>query len=75
MYLFAALLTPLPFVPFSKQKITGCTKEKVIGANAAVRNEPFFISCFTVSVKPTINTTESSNYFMILIAPFNFHSK
>ena len=30
----------------------------------------FFISCFTVSVIPSINTFESSNDFMILIISF-----
>ena len=30
----------------------------------------FFISCFTVSVTPSINTPESSNDFMIFIIPF-----
>ena len=42
-------------------------------ANRAPRNLPscfFFISCFTVSIYPSINTPESSNYFMILIISF-----
>ena len=30
----------------------------------------FFISCFTVSITPSINTRESSNDFMILIISF-----
>ena len=34
----------------------------------------FFISCFTVSVTPSINKLESSIYFMILI-PFIFSLK
>ena len=30
----------------------------------------FFISCFTISITSSINTPESSNYFMILIISF-----
>ena len=39
------------------------------GANNAGRNPPscFSISCFTVSVMPSVNTLESSNDFMILV--------
>ena len=42
------------------------------GANKAPRNllYCFFISCFTVSVNPSINTSKSSNDFMILIISF-----
>ena len=41
----------------------------VKAANKAPRSLPsyFFISCFTVSVTPSINTPESSNDFVILI--------
>ena len=42
------------------------------GANKAPRNRPscFFISCFTVSITPSINTPESSNNFIILVISF-----
>ena len=66
------LFTPLPFIPLTTEEITGCTNEVAKGANKAPRNPPscFFISCFTVSVTPSINTPESSNDFMILIISF-----
>ena len=72
MYLLPALLTPLPLIHFTTEEITGCTNEAVKGANKAARNPPswFFISCFTVSVTPSINTSEPSNDFMILISSF-----
>ena len=51
------------------EKITGCTNEAVKGANKAGRNLPscLFISCWTVSVIPSINTFEFFDDFMILI--------
>ena len=58
MYPLSALLTPLPFILFTTEEITGCT------------NECFFISSFTVLVTPPINTPKYSNYFMILIISF-----
>ena len=62
IYLLPALLTPLAFIPFTTEEITGCTNEVAKGANKSPRNPPscFFISCFTVSVTPSINTPESS---------------
>ena len=44
----------------------------VNGANKAPRNlsSYFFVSCFNVSVTPSINTPESSNDFMVLIISF-----
>ena len=50
-------------------EITGCIIEAAKDANKAPRNYCFFISCFTVSVTPSINTPESSD-FMILIMSF-----
>ena len=46
--------------------------EAAKGANKAPRNSPFcfFISYFTASVTPSINTTEPSNDFIILIFSF-----
>ena len=64
-----ALLTPLPLI--TTEEMTGCTNE---GANKVPRNPPsccfFLISCFTVSVTPSIDTLESSNEFIILIISF-----
>ena len=65
MYPLLALLIPPPLIPFTTE-ITGCTNEAAKGANKAPRNlPPFFISCFAISVTPSINTPESSNDFMI----------
>ena len=54
---------------FTAEEITGSTNEAAKGANRAPRNLPscFFVSCFTVSVTPSINTPESSNYFLDLV--------
>ena len=67
---FPALVTPFPKIPkipflFTKEEATGATSE----AAKAPRNPPsyFFISCFTVSVTPSINTSKFSSDFMILI--------
>ena len=67
-----ALLTPLPLIPFTIEEITSCTSESTNGASKAPGNLPycFFISCFIVSVTPSINTPESSNDSTILIISF-----
>ena len=72
VYPLPALLTPLPRIPFATEEITGCTIYAVKGANEVARNPPscFFISCFTVSVTPSINTHESSNDFIVSIILF-----
>ena len=72
IFAFPVLLPPLPLIPFTTEEITVCTNEAANAANKATRNPPscFFISCFNVSVTPSINTPESSNYFMILIISF-----
>ena len=72
MYPLPALLTPLPLMPFTTEEITSCTNEVARGANKASRNLPsyFFISCFTVSVTPSINTPKSydfNNFIYIFI--------
>ena len=74
IYPFPVLLTPLPLIPFTTEEITGCTNQEAKDADKAPRNPPscFFISCFTVSVTPSINTPESSNDFMIVIISFIF---
>ena len=71
-YSLPALLTALPFVPFSTEEITGCINEAAESTNKTPRNPPscFFISCFSVSGTPSINTPESSNDFIILIISF-----
>ena len=72
IYALPALLTPLPLILFTTNEITGCTIEAAKGANNSPKNPPsyFFISCFTVSVTPSINTHKSSNDFMVLIISF-----
>ena len=49
-------------------EITGCIIEAATGANKAPRNYCFFISCFTVSVTPSINTPESSDFVILIIS-------
>ena len=57
IYPFPALLSPLPFIPFTTEEITGCTNEAAKGTSKVPRNPPscFFVSCFTVSVTPSID--------------------
>ena len=64
MYPLLALLTPLPLIPFTTEEITNCNNEVAKDANKVPRNPPscFFISCFTVSVIPSIHP----NLLMIL---------
>ena len=59
-------------IPFTIEKITGCINEAAKNANKAPGNTfpCFFISTFTVSVTPSINTRESSNYVITLIMSF-----
>ena len=57
-------------MPFTTEETIGCTNEAAKGLNKARRNPPscfFFISCFTVSVAPSINTLESSKDFITLM--------
>ena len=69
---YEALLNSRPFMLFTIEEINGCNNEVATCTNKASRNMPScsFISCFTVSVTPSTNTPESSNYFMILIISF-----
>ena len=62
-------MTPLPVIPFTTEEITDSTTEPAKGANVTTRNLPScsFISCSTLSVTPSINASESSNDFAILI--------
>ena len=72
IYSLPAIVTPLLLTPYTTEGITGCTSEAANGSNNAGRNPPscFFISSFTVSVTPLINTFEYSNDYMILIISF-----
>ena len=65
MYFIRDLVTPT-------EEITGCINEADKCANKAPRNllSCFFVSCFTVSVNPSINTPECSSGFMMLIISF-----
>ena len=51
IYPLPALLTPLPLLPFTTEKITGCTNEAAKGANKAGKNLPYYflILSFTIS--------------------------
>ena len=62
---------PFPVTAFINKEATSCINEEAIGAiNDAViggiiaqKNPPFFISCFTVSVAPSVNRLDfSSDY-------------
>ena len=55
---FPALVTPFPEIPFTNEEAIGCVNEASIGDKKGRRNplSCFFISCFTVSVSPSINT-------------------
>ena len=72
IYSLSAVLTHLLLIPFTTEKITGYTNEAAKSSSKAQRNPPSytFISCFTVSVTPSVNTPEASNDFMILIISF-----
>ena len=64
-YPLLALMTPFPVTTFNTEEITDYTNEAAKGANKAARNLPswFCNLCFTVSVTPSINTSESPNDF------------
>ena len=57
---------------FTTEEINGCINdnEAAKGGSKAPSNHFFFISCFTVSVTSSVNTTESSIDFMIFITSF-----
>ena len=59
-------------MPFTTEEVTGCINKTANGTNKAPRNlhSYFCISYFIVSVTLPINTTKSSNDFMILIISF-----
>ena len=67
-----AFLTPLLLIPFTTEEITGWTNEASTGVDKIPKKLPLcvFISCFTVSVTPLINRTESCNDFIMLMIPF-----
>ena len=77
---FPAFLTPFQDIAFINEEATSCINEEAIGAinDAAIGaiialqnpSSCFFISCFTVSVKPSVNKPESSRDLIILIISF-----
>ena len=73
---FIHLVTPLPLLPFTTEEILDCTNEVARGSKKAPRNPPscffLFVSCFTVSVTPSLYRPGSSNDFMILLISFIF---
>ena len=53
MYPFPAALTLFPLKPFTEE-VTGYINEAAKGANKALRNPRLFVSCFTVSMTPSV---------------------
>ena len=74
---FPVLLTHFSVIAFINEETTGCVNKEAVGgineANInviiALRNLPscFFISCFTVSVAPSVNKPDFSSSYKILI--------
>ena len=77
MYPFPALVIHLLLIPFTTEEIDDCFNEAAKGSNKAPRNLPscFFISDFTVSVTPSINTPKSSNLLNLLLFSLNYLTK
>ena len=69
IYPLPALFTPLLLIPITLEEISGCTNEAAKCANKAPWNTRscFYISRFTVSVTPSINTPKSFNDFDIIV--------
>ena len=71
-------MTPLPDKAFINDEATNCIKKETIGAIIeavvsaiiALRNSPFFILCFTVSVAPSTNKPDFSSDSTIFIISF-----
>ena len=78
-------MTPFPVIAFVNEEATGCVNEEAIDtineaaivAIIAGRNWPscFFVSCFTVSLAPSINRPEFSSDSAILIYRSYLHSR
>ena len=68
-----AYVTPPLLILFASVKNTGCANKVAKRSKKATENQPssFCISCFTVSVTPSVNTSEPYNDFMILIVEIN----
>ena len=68
-----SLVTPLLLILFASEKNTGCANKVAKWSKKATENPPFSFcySCFTVSVTPSVNTSEPYNDFMILIVEIN----
>ena len=73
---FIHLVTPLPLLPFTTEEILDCTNEVARGSKKSSKKSAFlfflFLSCFTVSVTPSLYRPGSSNDFMILLISFIF---
>ena len=69
IHLLSALLTPLAVMPFTTEETIGYSN---VAAKYSTKKFTFllFISCFTVSVIPSINIPESPSNFTILIISF-----
>ena len=69
IYPLPALFTPLLLIPITLEEISGCTNEAAKCANKAPWNTRscFYISRFTISVTPSINTPKSFNDFDIIV--------
>ena len=59
MTLLPALMVPFPKIPFTSEEAIGVINEVVIGTNKVAKNlfSCFSISCFTISVAPSIKGT------------------
>ena len=68
-----SLVTPLLLILLPSVKNTGCANKVAKWSKKATENPrfSFCFSCFTVSVTPSVNTSEPYNDFMILIVEIN----
>ena len=76
-YPLPAIMTPLLVIPVSTEKIKSfaIAADTVVNIAPRILSSSCYVSCFTVSVTPSINTLESSNDFMILIYHSYLHLK
>ena len=82
---FPALLTLFPVIAFLDQEATNYVNEEAIDAiteaamgaiiGPRIPLSCFFISCFTVSIAPSINRSDFSGDFTILIISPYLHLK
>ena len=66
---FHILMTPFPDISFINKERMGAINESAVRTIIAPKNPPscFFISCFAVSVGPSVNRSESSSDSTVLI--------